>query len=532
MLASRMARTDEGFSVAEVVIAAAILFFVLTAMVGLIGASQNMGVMAKDKTTLTNAMAEHIDHIRAMDYATIGSPPSGLVPLSEETTYGAYTIRFTNRVVMPDGANGEYLRTVYVKASCSIRGHLYKTSATIHIRNPKNDTTAASITDPDAPALEFTSGTTPENAIIYDNAVYPSGTAIRLETRATSSDDVVTQVKYLVGGVLVRDGAGMLGDEADFPVSPGEATVDTGTYWDTRQTGVIEGLETVVVQALDSRSRYSTVQRQFVVDNVAPGAVLDLGQRQVNSTESKVIFKAAADPPVSGTEVPSTYAASYPMTIRREPEIGGARYTWPAVVTTTVTPGLSYLDAIFNPGPFYSTVSTTPFSRYYVRVTAKSPRGLTGPVSRAYFVSPPDAVSTGANTSTCATDYVKSGNTTYTTYAVNMWINKPTFPITSGETTFKLMAKNAAGTAWSEVTPVGPVSAVEVGEFWKLTFTYKTASAAENLWFKIGVNVTPVGEAASGFVFSNAIGTSPIDTNKNSGTPVTAQINPDLTWAK
>ena len=264
-------RRDEGLSVAEVVVAAAILFFVLTAMVGLIGASQRMSVMAKDRTTLTNAVAEHIDQIRALDYYTIATPPGGVVPSSQSVAYGPYTVQFTNRVVMPDGADGEYLRTVYVTARTTIRGNVYRTSAVVHIKNPKNDTTAASITDPDGPSVEFTDSATEENAVLYSTNEYPGGYSTELSTEARSESDLIVNVKYLVGTTLVRDKAGTLGTDANFDVSPGQASAHTETEWDTTQTGVTDGLQKVIVQATDSRGRSAT-GHSLMRDISPPGA--------------------------------------------------------------------------------------------------------------------------------------------------------------------------------------------------------------------------------------------------------------------
>lgn len=533
MFAESMARREDGFSVAEVVIAAAIFFFVLTAMVGLIGASQQMSVMAKDRTTLTNVVAQYIDEVRALDYYQVATPPGGSVPLSEEVTTGPYTVRFTNRVVFPDGENGEYLRTVYVRAVCSIRGHTYRTSATVHIRNPKNDTTAASITDPDAPTVEFDSGTTEENAIVYGKLVYPDNPSIRLETTARSGDDVITEVKYLVGTATVRDDAGTLGTPALFPISPGTATASTQTRWDTLQAGVGDGLQKVVVQATDSRGRFGSVERQFVVDNVAPAPVSSLSASPITSTSSKINIGAAADPPVASGQHPITYAVSYPMTVRKVPMTGGEIYTWPVAYTGTLNAGTSYLDGMFNAGPLSMTITTEPFSRYRARVGARSPRGLSAARTTLFFVSSPETHSDTSNPSTCSTEYVKSGNNTTTDYRVSILIGQPTFPVDFSATTYKFSVRDDATSAWYEITPASGVTVTPEGEYWRVNFTYRETVAARRLWFKVGVNVTPTGESTpAGYVYSNAIGVAPLDTNRNSGTAVTGTLTPDSTWTR
>ncbi len=307
--------------------------------------------MAKDRTTLTNAVAEHIDQIRALDYDTIATPPGGVVPASQDVAYGAYTIRFTNRVVMPDGANGEYLRTVYVTARTSIRGNDYRTSAVVHIKNPKNDTTAASIADPDGPSIEFTDSATEENAVLYAANEYPSGSSARLATEARSESDQIVNVKYLVGATLVRDRAGTLGTDANFDISPGQAVASTETEWDTTQTGVSDGLQKVVVQATDSRSRSVTAERMFIVDNVAPGAPGVPAVGAQTSTLTNLNVAAAADPPVATGQTPSGYAVAYRVYTYEEYENIYDDPAWALHASEDVNAGANFLDAMHNAGP-------------------------------------------------------------------------------------------------------------------------------------------------------------------------------------
>jgi Tfp pilus assembly protein PilV len=159
-------RRDEGFSVAEVVIAASILFFVLTAMVGLVGASQKMTVSARQKTAITNATAAYIDRLRAIDYEDIAIEPAGTVKAVEEISYGDYVVTFNNRVDFRDGLGGAKLRTLYVRATATIYGKTFTHSAVVDISNPKDDTHASSLIDPNDPVITFTSQTPPEHSVV------------------------------------------------------------------------------------------------------------------------------------------------------------------------------------------------------------------------------------------------------------------------------------------------------------------------------------------------------------------------------
>ena len=82
-------RRDDGFTVVELVIAAAILFFAMTALVGLLGASTSMTASAKSRSVLTNAISSELERIRALrieevDYSTSGGqiPHSKVLPVT------------------------------------------------------------------------------------------------------------------------------------------------------------------------------------------------------------------------------------------------------------------------------------------------------------------------------------------------------------------------------------------------------------------------------------------------------------------
>jgi Tfp pilus assembly protein PilV len=509
-------RREEGFSVAEVVIAAAILFFVLTAVVGLIGASQTMSVMAKDRTTLTNATAEYIDKIRALDFYDIDTPPSGLVTTSEEVTYGAYTISFTNRVVMPDGEGGKYLRSVYIQAETEMRGRTYRTSAVVHIKNPNNDTTAATIVDGNVPTVWFTDETPDENAIVFADRVWLgegySDQQIELEAGAESSDDTIADMAFA--------GAGTFTPSTFSPDNP--ASLASG--WDT--SAVADGLEKVVIQATDSQGRIGMAQRQFIVDNVAPAAPGVPEITTQTSTRTGIRFDAAPDPAPEEGQQPVTFAAAYWNSLRKSPSTGGADpWYWEWLYGVADPAGPSLIDSIFTAGPINKTIDTDSYSRYYLRLRGVSPRGLRSTVVPFFFVSPLETHSVSPYLSTCTTEYVSKVGTTY---VVTVYLSKPTFPVSS--VTYTYHAKPTGG-SWSTFTPTGTPVITDVGSFTKIDFTYTKSIASESLWFKIGANVTPSDGLGAAYVVSNAIGRAPLDPDKKADTAVTGALS-EASWTE
>lgn len=535
------ARRDEGFSVAEVIIAASILFFVLTAMVGLMGASQQMGVSAKQRTVVTNAMAEYIDKIRATDFYTIALEPDGAIKPVEDVVYGPYTVRFTNQVTNVEPHGAKHLRSVHVQATCVIDGRTFTSSSVVYIKNPNLDTTADQLLDPDAPIIEFTSATPPENAVLYGTQVFPSGHTVRIGTDVRSPNDLIERVEYRVDSVLVQDGAAGSAEIAVFTFTPALKNVSPESEWDTQQEGVGEGLRTVTVVAYDDKGRWSTRDRIFIVDNELPGVPGPITGTTSTGYRGLLQFQAAQDPVVAEGEDPQTFATRYGYRLHREPSgyALGPEY-WLLADEGTVDAGHDVISATKNQGPIRIAVPTEPLSRYRASVWAGSPREFNwdAPSEMGYaFVSRPEVLPTATKESVCTTDYRKITGKIYTDYNVVLYVTKPTFPVNAAETRYEIQAKRPTdGSAWYPVTPLTGWSVDDAeGEYLKVSFTYRDeANTAQALSFRVGVNVTPIGWAGgtpTGLLYTNAAGAAPIDLDDSTAT-LTGPLVPDSTWSQ
>ena len=84
-------RRDQGFTVAEMVIAAAILFIVLTGLFGLVAASTQTSASAKLRAVAVDSAGSYIESVRAMPYGQVGTPsgtPTGTLVATTGTTAG------------------------------------------------------------------------------------------------------------------------------------------------------------------------------------------------------------------------------------------------------------------------------------------------------------------------------------------------------------------------------------------------------------------------------------------------------------
>jgi type II secretory pathway pseudopilin PulG len=101
-------KTDAGFTLAELVMAAAILLVGAVAIISLVTGALSASQVARDKAALTNAVAGQMENIRSLHWYQIGtvgsSDPTGTVPAVTTVTAGQYTIRLTSSIVWKDDA--------------------------------------------------------------------------------------------------------------------------------------------------------------------------------------------------------------------------------------------------------------------------------------------------------------------------------------------------------------------------------------------------------------------------------------------
>lgn len=537
MADGRRLRSDAGFSVAEVVISAAILFFVLTAMLGLVGASQQMTVSAKQRTAVTNAMAQYIDQVRSLPYAALAYEPTGRVKASESVAVAGYTIDFTARVVYPDGYLGRYT-AVYLTASCSTNGRSYKTSAVVNIKNPEDDTTTAS--DPNKPIVEFITPTPDSDAVLAGKFVrLPVYNTARIAVRADSPQDLITEVRYNVAGVMVRNDKAN-GMDALFPFTPGEQSVTIPPFtWDTEQPGVGDGFRYVEAIAKDNEGREGRAQRRFIIDNLPPGPPgAPIGTAQTSST-GKIQFTAAADPVPAAGAPPQSYASRYSYNLYREPGTVGAYADWPKVGDGMVYTAPTYAAAISVGGTITANVALSPFSRYRADVIAGSPVEFNTTDVRhtgTPWISPPEITSSEVTKTTCVTNYIVNGSEKYTKYQVVAYMSKPTFPCYPATgSSYELLYRVDGTTIWNRAATLPTDWLVtNVGDFLKVTYTFYDPAASKALHFKIGIGVTPLGAGGgtvSPLVYTDGFGKTALDGSRYDfiASPVT-QLVGDRTW--
>ena len=353
-----MGRRDEGFSVFEVVLASFVLFFVLTAVLGLVGTSTRTNLDAKGRAAMTNAVASHLEWVRSLDFEQIamsGSSAEAILQPTYTYTVDRFTITIENTISSGQGGTKE----IQITATAVADGYPTVEMTTFTaIRNRDNEEI---FDEPIAgPIITIGGATADADAVVY-SSYQIGGLPLYVAASAEAQGEGVTITEFAFyattvdGSEPLRDGSTIFAGVAYW--TPGTTTVDKTFRWDTRQVNeqgdrVIEdGYRTVHLVAIDSEGQQTSVDRRFYVDNYPPDAPGAPSGDVQSGTETRVSWIQAAD----GTDP----ALGYELKI----------------VEIMIDGSLDLYGIFPTPDPAYIQ-STSPFSRYIPVVRAGTPRNL------------------------------------------------------------------------------------------------------------------------------------------------------------
>lgn len=332
-------RRDDGFTVVEVVFAAAILFFAVTALVGLMGTSSRMSATSRARTVLVNEIATRLDRYRAMPFdriaLTTAVPPGDLLP-SETITSGGFTI--TLHVSVTDRISYNGTKEIHIDGVITQPGVPdVRTSSFAAVRDRVGGTTTAIS---EAPTIKFLGETPAAESIVFNNQVSGGG-ALNIATRSESVNFYIQRVEYLIANTTLKDGATALADPADHDFSGTQQLEDWSFIWNTKQVDaegrpvVSDGRRVIRVVCYDDQGRASVPQqRVFVVDNYPPampgnaalawtGLVDSFGRADQRLT-------ATWTPALDGTDPAPKHTAEVYKNVYGESQFT----TWASVLTT------------------------------------------------------------------------------------------------------------------------------------------------------------------------------------------------------
>lgn len=504
MVRTEKCRDDQGFSILEVVIAAALLFFVTTAILGLLAATTNMSASAKGRAAITNAVSSAMDRVRAIPFDKVAVGGSGLVPASETVVIGGYTVTLTYTVsdfTNSTNATKRGTKEIQIVAVASRPGLPSVTSTTlVAVRDSAGGFTAASTSTAEPLTVAFGPLSPPSQAVLYSNQEAGQGTLV-IDATAESMDGNVTKFDFYVDTDLLQDTNITFSNKATHNVSPLAPTATWSFNWNTLQVDgsgdrmVQDGMRLVRIHAEDDQGNVKETTRSFMVDNDPPDAPgSPYLYRTAPGTGMDQVLAFGWTNALDGTDPVFSYQGQL-----FENLAGGSTLdSWSQVGTDRTAPAAG--------------LAAAPFAQYgfQVRSVGPSPRVLTSSyIQTASQVTSP--VISGTCTVSKATGGILGGANGLWTFSNVLSVPKPRFPYESGSLVVQILRTPPppASASLVDVTTAAQ-AAWTAGNAYSytdsMTFTGPKNSNPQQGSYRLRVTITPLGyDSGSRVLQSNRV---------------------------
>ena len=495
-------------SILEIMIAAVVLFIILTGVLGLVGTTTLMGVDAKQRNVMVNALNAYVEKVQSLPFASVAlTSGGGALASVETTTVGEFTVTIRPTVVA--GANDALKSLTVVIEVTAPNSRSSSFTTTVPIRDRAQFLTQANRTPETDPTIAFNDAFTPaQGAVVWGTSCTGATGVLKIAVDATASDGrLINAVSFWIDdSYYAKDSAGAIASW-----NPATQTYSASSFvWNTLQTEqviqgdgsyldvpiIADGMRTVVARVEDDEQIAVFTVRQMLVDNYAPGIPTIDGTTTVITASSITNTLATLTWPVANDG--TTPADRYEVRLFRQPSTDTLTTSpfgrWPEV-TGIGTPTENSLGL----------TSLTAFSRYYPAVRALSPRGLASEYTAGspIFVTRPLITGTYAITSpkvpgvdpynytstlTCAAPTFPTSSITYSWYRVD-----PTNPsgilAGSGQT---LTANSYSFLPAKNTDPAPPVS-----YYCRVTFTPQGVTGGPSVVLSNTVKTTATDEIAT-----------------------------------
>ena len=476
---------DAGMTIIEIVVAAAILFIILTGVLGLIGQTTLISQQANEITVANNAVAGYVEWVRSLDFETIGisgETSGGVLAATETTTTGDYTITIIPTV--EDGAN-DAIKELTMNVTVLRADGLRESFETMVIIRDKDQFITQANQDPAlAPKVTFVAPTPPAGSVAYDAVYVDSGGSVSPfnigVTAEAAGDRVIEQVSIWCDDTYILENSSAQRADWQLETPVEEWTLSPYFLWNTHQTQtyvdengveytvevIKDGKRSLIVYARDNNGDVSYQTRQIFVDNYPP----DDPAPPVTTVQSATRAMIDWPPTSDGTDYADHYFLHlYQQKSAAEFAADDSDHFKELAIPTGET--------AYPTEDVYDFDWAQPMSRYYATVMAVSPRPLYSEnysESEVAFVTRPRVSGTYA--------VVKSSGK-YTT-TVNLTTTPPTFYTWDPQPQYDWWWRYSNGTTGHELksTPsftksFGPNKDAYIMEFW-VNVSYKPAGTS------------------------------------------------------
>jgi len=474
---------DEGFTLVEILMASAIMFFVATALFGLVATSTMLGVASKANAAGVNAANGFLEEVRRVPFNEVNQTRVNQIAGAYSRTIDGVAVSISATVTPqwfaeqdPGTASPAYMNVAVVARAVGPDGRVHTFRTGTNISNLRATGTlpggGGGGGEPQVPppTIELRTG------MPMSGAVRGTSVPVGLSAEAGGSGVTLRRIDITAGGSLVLE---KLTTELSDSVSG---------FWDTTRittegASFPDGVYEMRASARDSRNQLTVRAWSLTVDNFPPNPPGQPVVDAVNSAANSVTFGWV--PARDGTDWVRSYQVD-----------------WRIQSSTSSAFNMVGTPAIVTPVDWTArqrwTGATLPLSRYRVDVTSRGPlaEGQTtphftaGPVS-AFFIS------RGSFAATVTVTDV-GGSNARAQFNLDLTSNAPTF--STGSVNYRWQYRyhvdKETGT-WIDLAGTGSSSPRFTTTNWQAPrngrFTHSNIENRGWIEFRCLVTVTPAG---------------------------------------
>ncbi|MCL4554396.1 MAG: prepilin-type N-terminal cleavage/methylation domain-containing protein [Actinobacteria bacterium] len=494
----RLAHNDAGFTLVEILVASAIMFFVATALFGLVSTSTMLSVTAKADAVAVNAASSFLEQVRRLAYTEVTQARINTLASGASTTIDGVTVSMS-ATVTPHWFQDQNQSTLYppykhvavtVRATGPVgRPFVLRTGTFVSELRPTgsppgtpNATGPPGVPEPPLyPATITLTPNTPRGGAVRGSAVPMGMTAV-----AGGSGVTLNEIEILTSSTGVNP-ASIL-----FKSGITEPSDSISGQWNTLALNpggtqrFPDGLYMMRAEALDSRGQVTSFDWNLIVDNNPPEAPTT---PVVRSTAGNTSVTFGWDPARDGNWWVPRYSVSW----SEQSPVNG---TFLAPSSAEVTP--PDMD-----DPIQWTGSTQAFRRYRIDVTSQGPiaEGQTVPFHTS---SPVSATFISRPSFTGTVEMIDRGrNNRAATFNISLTSNTPGFhttAVTNYRWQYRYFIDGQPTTAWINIGITPSTLAALTLNNWSAPLNGEFAGligGAPRGWieFRCLVTVTPNGGA-------------------------------------
>lgn len=317
---------DGGFTVVELVIAAFVMFFVLTALLGLVATTSQMASRSRARAVLTDVTSGRLDLYRTYAFKDIQvTSKGGKIPDTETLVVSGWTINLASTVASSTTYPGTVNVTIVATAShISLPTVTYTAAAAL--RGPFGSGSAVS-TGTSTLTLEFAPGSPNANDTVSDSSDNTLGSVLQILAKATSTANKIAAFQFKVNtgtlDIFLTDVNGVQSTYQALALSPPQSSPFTSAsfVWNVGQVPlgsgtypIPDGMRTVSMWVQDDHGNITgPIQRTVFVDNKDPnvptGLLVSPVQTMSGSTPALSVSSSWANA-YDGTDLVAGYAAN------------------------------------------------------------------------------------------------------------------------------------------------------------------------------------------------------------------------------